>query len=66
MAGQILIKLILARNLQAEKLDLGFRYACDGPGRGGTCQISPWDHIYLIIAKGVSIEGFYDTWASVS
>ena len=27
-----------------EKLDLGFRYACDGPGRGGTCQISPWDH----------------------
>ena len=39
---------LLARNLQAEKLDLGFRYACDGPGRGGTCQISPWDHIYLI------------------
>ena len=35
--------------LVADKLDLGFRYPCDGPGRGGTCQISPWDHIYLLV-----------------
>ena len=43
--------ILYARNtrLVSEKLDLGFRYACDGPGRGGTCQISPWDHIYLIV-----------------
>lgn len=20
----------------------GFRFPCDGPGRGGTCQISAW------------------------
>ena len=33
--------------LVSDKLELGFRYPCDGPGRGGTCQISPFDHIYL-------------------
>jgi photosystem I P700 chlorophyll a apoprotein A1 len=33
--------------LVSDKLKLGFRYPCDGPGRGGTCQISPLDHIYL-------------------
>ena len=41
--------MIYARNsrLVSPKCQLGFRYPCDGPGRGGTCQISPWDHIYL-------------------
>jgi photosystem I P700 chlorophyll a apoprotein A1 len=29
------------------KLELGFKYPCDGPGRGGTCQISAWDHTFL-------------------
>ena len=33
--------------LVVDKSFLGFGYPCDGPGRGGTCQISPWDHIYL-------------------
>ena len=33
--------------LVVDKSYLGFGYPCDGPGRGGTCQISPWDHIYL-------------------
>jgi len=33
----------------SDKLELGFRYPCDGPGRGGTCQISPYDHIYLSV-----------------
>lgn len=28
--------------LVPDKLNLGFRYPCDGPGRGGTCQISSW------------------------
>jgi len=27
--------------LVSDKSELGFRYPCDGPGRGGTCQISP-------------------------
>jgi photosystem I P700 chlorophyll a apoprotein A1 len=34
-------------SLVSDKIDLGFRYPCDGPGRGGTCQISPWDHSFL-------------------
>lgn len=33
--------------LVSDKHNLGFRYPCDGPGRGGTCQISSWDHIFL-------------------
>jgi len=48
----ILLKGVLyARHsrLVNDKLELGFRYPCDGPGRGGTCQISPWDHIYLAV-----------------
>ena len=41
--------ILYARNsrLVSDKLKLGFRYPCDGPGRGGTCQISSWDHIFL-------------------
>ena len=35
--------------LISDKVDLGWRYPCDGPGRGGTCQVSPYDHIYLIV-----------------
>ena len=35
--------------LVSDKSELGFRYPCDGPGRGGTCQISPWDHIFLAV-----------------
>jgi photosystem I P700 chlorophyll a apoprotein A1 len=33
--------------LVSDKSNLGFRYPCDGPGRGGTCQISSWDHLFL-------------------
>ena len=33
--------------LVPDKAVLGFTYPCDGPGRGGTCQISPWDHVFL-------------------
>jgi len=52
MRFHILSKGILyARNsrLVSDKFQLGFRYPCDGPGRGGTCQISPWDHISLAV-----------------
>lgn len=43
--------ILYARNsrLVSDKFDLGFRYPCDGPGRGGTCMISPWDHLYLAV-----------------
>ena len=30
-----------------DKANLGFRFPCDGPGRGGTCQVSGWDHVFL-------------------
>ena len=31
----------------SDKALLGFRFPCDGPGRGGTCQVSAWDHVFL-------------------
>lgn len=33
--------------LVPDKANLGFRFPCDGPGRGGTCQVSGWDHVFL-------------------
>ena len=35
--------------LMPDKLHLGLGYACDGPGRGGTCDLSVWDTSYLAI-----------------
>ncbi|KJH71624.1 photosystem I core protein PsaA [Aliterella atlantica] len=46
----ILLKgFLFARNsrLIPDKSNLGFRFPCDGPGRGGTCQVSGWDHVFL-------------------
>ena len=34
-------------NLMPDKIVFGFAFACDGPGRGGTCDISAWDSFYL-------------------
>eukprot|EP00957_Ditylum_brightwellii_P010621 804305-Ditylum_brightwellii.AAC.1 len=34
-----------------DKSNLGFRFPCDGPGRGGTCQSDVWGNV---TAKGVS------------
>jgi len=64
----ILLKGILyARNsrLISDKLELGFAYPCDGPGRGGTCQISPWDHLFLAVFwmyNSLSIVIFHYFW----
>ena len=33
--------------LMPDKINLGFHFACDGPGRSGTCDISAWDSNYL-------------------
>jgi photosystem I P700 chlorophyll a apoprotein A1 len=59
--------ILYARNsrLVSDKLELGFRYPCDGPGRGGTCQISPWDHIYLAVFwmyNSLSVVLFHYFW----
>jgi photosystem I P700 chlorophyll a apoprotein A2 len=33
--------------LMPDKKDFGYAFPCDGPGRGGTCEISAWDSFYL-------------------
>ena len=46
----ILLKGVLyarSSRLIPDKGNLGFRFPCDGPGRGGTCQVSGWDHVFL-------------------
>jgi photosystem I P700 chlorophyll a apoprotein A1 len=51
--------------LVADKFNLGFRYPCDGPGRGGTCQISSWDHVFLGLFwmyNCISIVIFHYSW----
>ena len=35
--------------LMPDKRDFGFSFPCDGPGRGGTCDISAWDAFYLAV-----------------
>ncbi len=35
--------------LMPDKKDFGFAFPCDGPGRGGTCDISAWDAFYLSV-----------------
>ena len=47
----------------------GFLYPCDGPGRGGTCQISSADHIFLAcfwIYNTISIVLFHFFWKNQS
>ncbi|KAK8713959.1 hypothetical protein V6N13_149161 [Hibiscus sabdariffa] len=46
-----------------DKANLGFRFPCDGPGRGGTCQVSAWDHVFLglfWISEGVMGTVIYE------
>nr|QCI06097.1 photosystem I P700 apoprotein A1 [Dicranema revolutum] len=75
----ILVKgFLFARNsrLIPDKSNLGFRFPCDGPGRGGTCQVSGWDHVFLGLFwmyNSLSIVIFHfswkmqsDIWGSVS
>lgn len=51
--------------LVSDKSSLDFRYPCDGPGRGGTCQVSGWDHIFLSLFwmyNSVAIVIFHFYW----
>jgi photosystem I P700 chlorophyll a apoprotein A1 len=48
-----------------DKATLGFRFPCDGPGRGGTCQVSAWDHVFLGLFwmyNCISITIFHFSW----
>lgn len=59
--------LLYARNsrLIPDKSNLGFRFPCDGPGRGGTCQVSGWDHVFLGLFwmyNSISVVIFHFSW----
>ena len=64
----ILVKgFLFSRNsrLIPDKSNLGFRFPCDGPGRGGTCQVSGWDHVFLGLFwmyNSLSIVLFHFSW----
>jgi len=64
----ILLKGVLyarSSRLIPDKANLGFRFPCDGPGRGGTCQVSAWDHVFLglfWIYNSLSIVIFHFSW----
>jgi len=48
-----------------DKANLGFRFPCDGPGRGGTCQVSGWDHVFLGLFwmyNCISVTIFHFSW----
>jgi photosystem I P700 chlorophyll a apoprotein A1 len=75
----ILLKGVLfsrSSRLIPDKVTLGFRFPCDGPGRGGTCQVSSWDHVFLALFwmyNCISVVIFHfswkmqaDVWGSVS
>nr|YP_010700408.1 photosystem I P700 apoprotein A1 [Phacus arnoldii]WCH63553.1 photosystem I P700 apoprotein A1 [Phacus arnoldii] len=64
----ILLKGVLfsrSSRLIPDKSNLGFRFPCDGPGRGGTCQVSAWDHIFLGLFwmyNSISVVLFHFSW----
>ena len=64
----ILLKGVLyarSSRLVPDKAELGFRFPCDGPGRGGTCQVSAWDHVFLGLFwmyNCISVVIFHFSW----
>ncbi|WMV55036.1 hypothetical protein MTR67_048421 [Solanum verrucosum] len=72
------LRVLFARSsrLIPDKANLGFCFPCDGPGRGGTCQVSVWDHVFLglfLMYNSISVVIFHfswkmqsDVWGSVS
>jgi len=64
----ILLKGVLfSRNsrLIPDKANLGFRFPCDGPGRGRTCQSSAWDSVFLGLFwmyNCISVVIFHFSW----
>ena len=51
--------------LMPDKKDFGYSFPCDGPGRGGTCDISAWDAFYLALfwaLNTVAWTTFYWHW----
>ena len=52
-------------HLMTDKLNFGYSFSCDGPTRGGTCDISAWDSFYLAIFWMLNTDAwltFYFHW----
>jgi len=55
--------------LMPDKKEFGFSFPCDGPGRGGTCDISAWDAFYLAVFWMLNTIGwttFYWHWKHIT
>ena len=55
--------------LMPDKKDFGYSFPCDGPGRGGTCDISAWDAFYLGVFWMLNTIGwttFYWHWKHIT
>jgi photosystem I P700 chlorophyll a apoprotein A2 len=55
--------------LMPDKKDFGYSFPCDGPGRGGTCDISAWDAFYLSMFWMLNTIGwttFYWHWKHIT
>jgi photosystem I P700 chlorophyll a apoprotein A1 len=75
----ILLKGVLfsrSSHLIPDKANLGFLFPCDGPGRGGTCQVFACDHVFLglfwmynailVVIFHFSWKMQSDVWGSIS
>ncbi|KAL7602153.1 hypothetical protein Lser_V15G23209 [Lactuca serriola] len=55
--------------LMPDKKDFGYSFPCDGPGRGGTCDILAWDAFYLAVFWMLNTIGwvtFYWHWKHIT
>jgi photosystem I P700 chlorophyll a apoprotein A2 len=55
--------------LMPDKVQFGYSFPCDGPGRGGTCDISAWDAFYLAVFWSLNTIGwtvFYWHWKQIT
>ncbi|KAK8923444.1 Photosystem I P700 chlorophyll a apoprotein A2 [Platanthera zijinensis] len=55
--------------LMPDKKDFGYSFPCDGPGRGGTYDISAWDAFYLAVFWMLNTIGwvtFYWHWKHIT
>ena len=56
-------------SLMPDKLSFGYGFACDGPGRSGTCDISAWDSFYLVlfwVHNTIAWTTFYFHWKQLT
>ena len=56
-------------HLMPDKINFGVSFACDGPIRAGTCDISAWDSLYLALFWMLNTGGwitFYFHWKHFS